>query len=224
MESIYKNSVVYIIESPSPIDFLDSRSEGESLSSALRLGEIENRVFKALDSETFEACFERIAEHFLVTLDRSSNERVIPFLYLHFSCHGNEGGIALTNKQFYSWKALSEIILKFAASVDLIDPRYGVAYLTVCFSSCNGANSSRLLDGGPPYPCYVTVGPTGDVTWPDALTGFVTFYHLALLKGIKGYEAVKQMNYSAGLNDAFCATSIPDELKDKLKKQIQITK
>jgi hypothetical protein len=54
-----------------------------------------------------------------------------------------------------------------------------------------------------PRPVYVLIGSEYEVSWSEALTGWITYYHLSLAKEVRAEEAVQTMNLAAGENDLF---------------------
>ena len=205
---------VFVIESLSPDDIGDGRSEGEALSAALRLAEISSEYHRVQDINTFGECFASIVKTTKSREQRGDRE-VVAIPHLHFSAHGNENGLRLTNGEFVPWDGLKIMLLGLGKATGYIGPSGYCLFLTT-FSTCNGAFarrmflgeppqefSNKMFGGPPPKPCIGIVGPTAKVSWSDSLTGFVTFYHLNLTKHVPAQQAVKVMNDAAGLRDIF---------------------
>lgn len=85
----------------------------------------------------------------------------------------------LTNGETVGWDGLRAILVRFAERAGRLNDR-GLALVTVCMSTCEGAHAAQMFDRGAPYPCFGIVGPKEKVSWPDALMGFLVFYHLSV--------------------------------------------
>jgi hypothetical protein len=178
---------IYIIESPSAIDFLRDRQEGQALLSALQLAQINASRHVVVDRDTLRTCFGEIfAQH---RLDGGPTF-VIPVI--HLSSHGNATGIALTSEKTpISWKELGELFKNSNKSVD--------GFLWLSMSTCEGFNASQMAFDLQSRPFYALVGPTTKVTWTDSLTAYVTFYHHLNNKKSTIANAIIAMNHAAGL-------------------------
>ncbi len=205
---------VFVIESPSLDDIRDGRSEGEALCTALRLAEITSDYYRVKDVKTLGECFASICKT-TKSRQQRGDRKVLAIPHLHFSAHGNENGLALTNDEFVPWDGLRIMLLALGKATGYVGPSGYCLFLTT-FSTCDGAFASRMFfgdpprefstkmfAGGPPKPCIGIVGPAEKVSWSDSLTAFVTFYHLNLTKHIPAQQAVKIMNEAAGLTDVF---------------------
>ena len=205
---------VFIIESPSAADVLDGRAEGHALFSALRLARITCHYFNVANKDAFEECFRRIAlktRPMTRIVAGSPPERTVTVPYIHLSAHGNQDGIALTGGEFVAWSVLRELLIEYASSMKLIG-RDDACLLTLCMSSCKGAYARSMMEVHPPFACTALVGTDRDVDWADALTAFLTFYHLMIYKDRPATEAVRQMNHSSGLDNPFAAITYKDIL------------
>lgn len=199
---------VFIIESPSARDILDERSEGEALCAGLRLAGIHALRYRVYDRDALDEAFRRLAletrtrTHF-VPGQQVRTTLVVPSF--HFSAHGNAEGIALTSGEFLTWEELRSTLLQFARASGTLSDRDDVPFaaIEVVFSACEGLSARKMFGFGKPFPCVVVVGPTVPVTWPEALTAFLTFYHLTIAKRMKPDDAVFVMNASAGLENVF---------------------
>lgn len=205
---------VYIIESTSLEDIQDGRSEGEALSAALRLGGISSEFYKIEDQEGLNDCFKNIGVE-TNKRKKQKKEDIISIPHIHFSAHGNQDGLALTNNFFIPWAGLKILLLGLGKATGYIGPS-GYCLFLVTFSTCNGAYAKKMFkikspedwvkkmfNGKEPRPCIGVVGPNETVEWSDSLTAFITFYHLNLIKSIPAQDAVKIMNKAAGLNGVF---------------------
>jgi len=205
---------VFVIESPSPEDIRDGRSEGEALSAALRLAQITSHYYRVQDVKGLGECFADIARA-TISEKRGGHRKTVTIPHLHFSSHGNEKGLELTSGEFVPWDGLRIMLLGLGKATGYVGPS-GFCLFLATFSTCEGAFASRMFVGEPPRefatklfpaevpkPCIGIVGPAAKVSWSDSLTAFVTFYHLNLTKQVPAQEAVKVMNLAAGLTDAF---------------------
>ena len=191
---------VYIIESPGPKDIIVDRREGYALGETLRLGRIKNKYFEAVNLQMLELALGIISKDIKNEGHRYSG--------IHFSMHGNESGIQLTDGKMLDWRDLF-VVLK----VNLIDvigykTNNAVPPLTICpiflmFSTCKGfaAKAMKTFDTVPPY--MTLVGPTEEVDWADSLLAYSTYYHNLIYKNSSTLDAVARMNQSAGLTDIF---------------------
>lgn len=197
--------VVIVIESPSPIDILDGRFEGEALSAAIKLANISSLYFRVENHDMLHECFSRLL---MYTRPKSQSIDGVPTLktlyapFFHLSAHGNENGLQLTSGEFISWEMLRRHFVEYAYSSGYIDEN-GVCAFPLTLSTCYGAQAKQMFAFGNPKPCFVIVGPDATVSWPDALTAFVVFYHLHISKDVLGVEAVTMMNKAAGLDGVF---------------------
>lgn len=176
------NAFVYIIESPSDMDLLDSRTEGRTLCGALDLAGIKHSYSLVTSKNAF---IKAISEK-LVEFIQCHNSLPI----LHFSMHGNDNGISLTDGEFISWEDL-RFMLK-----ELMDFMQGG--LLICMSSCQGSSAMMMAmneDSG--HPFGVLIGNKTTANWTDAAVAFVTFYH-HLFKGTLLDECIKNMCIASG--------------------------
>jgi hypothetical protein len=185
---------VYIIESPDPNDLLDGRMEGKAMASALGLANVAHQYFLAVNAETVTECFERIEED-IKGASIDSEFTVIPTI--HLSAHGSPEGVELTNGEQLDWETLRQELLDLAQECGLTSST-GLTYVSLSMSSCHGAEASRMFDLGAPYPCTGIVAPSETISWSEALTGFVAFYHLCHEKELQVPDAVKGMNAASG--------------------------
>jgi hypothetical protein len=165
-----------------------------------------------INLEMLKECFSRaqvaIRKQTMV-LPGQPPEETLFIPYFHFSAHGNESGLGLTNGEFVSWADLRELLVNFAEATGYMSEK-GVALFTVTLSACKGANARKMLSMPAPQPCFAVVGPTHDVSWTDSLTAFITFFHQMIDKDKNAHEAVLAMNQAAGLTDAFQCTRFLD--------------
>ncbi|MFC1675091.1 hypothetical protein ACFL1K_04330 [Candidatus Omnitrophota bacterium] len=175
---------VYIIESPSPNDLLNDRSEGKLLTKALELALINSKYNLVVNENTFSEALQ------IRLYQAMSNTEGTPIL--HFSSHGNKDGIGLTNGGFISWEKLKELLIPVNKALR--------GALVICMSSCEGFRGCRMaMTEGGDFPFFGLIGPKGTPVWSDTAVAFVTFYHL-FFKGKSVVEAVKAMRIASGEN------------------------
>lgn len=175
------NGFVHIIESPSNLDLLDGRTEGRALSEALSLAEIPHRYNLVTNGQTLgQALGPRLVQAW-----KTFGGRPI----LHFSVHGNQDGISLTDRSFLSWHHLRQGLLPLNRAMQ--------GGLLICMSSCFGSSGCRMAmysDDEPPF--WALVGNTGDAAWSDAAVAYITFYHL-FFKGLPVETCVQSMKVAS---------------------------
>jgi len=177
---------VYIIESPNANDLLNGRCEGRVLKDALNLSKIISSYNLTVDKSSFsEALGLRI---YKAMLEKAG----VPIL--HFSSHGNEEGIKLTNNAFLKWNELRELLIPINEVLN--------GGLIICISSCFGFKGCRMaMSSDTGLPFYGLIGPNSDATWSETAVAFVTFYHHLFSKGSTVPQAVKAMCTASGKND-----------------------
>lgn len=190
--------VVSIIESPSATDILDNRREGYALTSALSLSGIPTQYFAVSSRATLQQAFEIIASNPAST-KRIRDQRLVqnnlyvPFI--HISVHGDEDGIYLTDETFIAWDELRDLLMSLKHIT--IDPNINRKCLILCLSACRGIHAKKMIRDEEPWPFYVLVGSDVDVSWSDALTAWITFYHLSVTKFADPSVALERMNLVA---------------------------
>ncbi len=197
---------VFVIESPAPIDVLDGRTEGETLSAALRLAKITSCYYRVQNVEMLRECFSRILKEIrsqIRFLPGQPPRKTFFFPHFHISAHGNEDGLVLTSGEFLSWDALRNLLIEFARHACLVKKDKGFCMFPLALSTCKGAHARKMFTGEPPQPCLAVVGPLETVLWTDSLTAYVVFYHLHITKEMHVELAVAAMNQAAGLQDVF---------------------
>ncbi|WP_193200611.1 hypothetical protein [Nostoc sp. MG11] len=178
---------VHIIESPSDEDILYERTEGSSLASALNLAEIPHCYNLVTTENSLQiALYDRLF---------CEIEKTGRFPILHFSMHGNTGGIGLTNNRVIAWDELCRLIMPIQqllqeSSLDLL----------ICMSSCHGSFGSRMAQIKQGYiPFQFLIGNIDSVPWSDAAVAYITFYHL-LFKNIALESCYENMKLASGNN------------------------
>ena len=161
--------LVYIVESPSPVDLYHKRYEGELLMKALELAGIPSEHKLAVNSEAFNASF-------TVGLQESLSQPNASPPLLHISAHGSKEGIQLTSGQLINWDKLRDIIMPINKALD--------GNLVLCMSSCQGFSACRMAMREGELPFSAVIGHSGDPSWSDTAVAYVTFYHLL----VKGYN------------------------------------
>jgi hypothetical protein len=193
---------IYIIESPSNEDISENRKEGQALSEALKLASIKNKYFVVGTINEFSHCFDSILETEL----KNKNKGKVSYVTLHFSMHGNNKGIALTNNEVIIWKDLyNSYLKKLITTLGYQKSKNGsiVAPIHLHFSTCNGiyAKVITTMDENSPY--ISLVGPNTTVNWSDSLVAFIILYHNTIHKENGPQKSVQLMNAGAGVNNVF---------------------
>jgi hypothetical protein len=165
---------VFIFESLKPTE----PHEGETLSHVLNLAEIPNRYFSPCDEGELLECLnevvnDRVEELVAYRKEFHSGGNPVAFArYLHFSCHGNEAGLALRRGDLDWLKFKGHLIAMAEKAALMVDNQ---ACIGLMLSTCLGANSKEVLFGAAPFPCVGSVAPTREVFWVDAVVAFSVF-------------------------------------------------
>jgi hypothetical protein len=192
-------NTIYIVESPSPEDINDDRIEGKALSAALDLAQINNKYYKIEKPADLVVCFDLIANHIIET-----RKEKIPMPILHFSMHGNEHGISLTDQSFIEWSELRKGLMILNQKVEFVNSFGQVgSRFSLSMSVCEGIFAYKIYQKGVINPFWSLVGPTKVVNWSDSLVAFIVFYHNLIFKRSMLIDAVEKMNNAAGLNEIF---------------------
>jgi hypothetical protein len=154
---------VHIIESPKPEDLLRGTTEGRALCEAMHLADIPRWYSLVTNKATF---LDALSTRLLEAWKHHDSPPI-----LHFSTHGNESEIALTDNTFIDWHELRSILRPITAQMQ--------GGLLICMSSCSGASAARMAmyeDNGPTF--WAVVGHPGKTVWSDAAVAYISFYHL----------------------------------------------
>jgi hypothetical protein len=199
MNELIKMTKVFIIESPAFIDILDNRNEGDALCKTLDLAKIENEMFHVSDMETLQLAFVRIAQSV------SKIKEVLGGIYIHFSMHGSNEGLQLSDKSFLPWRDFYELIKDFNDNLGYIENpnRIKIAPIFLVFSVCDGFNAKAVKNFGDESPFTALIGPTRPIEWADSLIAFSIFYHNIVLKKLGIKVALKNMNEFIGDETVF---------------------
>ena len=173
---------VHVIESPSPQDLLDGRTEGRALGEALKLAEIPQCYSLATDARTLTTA---LGERLQAAVRHYKSTPI-----LHFSAHGNSNGIGLTGGQFICWSDLEEMLRPIHRFFD--------NGLLVCMSSCESSSAMQMaMVDEPDHAFWALVSHMGRPSWSDAAVGFIAFYH-RFFKGHGIEAAVQAMQDATG--------------------------
>ncbi len=203
--------VLYIIESPNPVDILDGRKEGEALMMSLRLAEIKSIYFQIANQQMLEKVMRRISDD----LQQRGDTVFIPVI--HISAHGNERGIALTSEEVISWETLGNLLYDLKGRMGLSTVEPGTAVLAM--STCQGLHGYQVSRSNSRAPFSLMFGPTKNVEWADSLTAWITLYHLFLKKNFQLEKAIAAMNIAAGLEPRTFAVISGKSIEDQLRTQ-----
>jgi hypothetical protein len=179
---------VHIIESPSPKDLLEERTEGRALSKMLKAAAIPHEHSLTIDRATFE---EALSDRLMEAWKRHG---CIPIL--HLSMHGNADGVQLGTGEFVTWHDLRQLLLPLVRQMQ--------GSLLLCLSSCYGVSACRMAmytDAEPHF--WALVSHCGAVSWRDATFAFSSFYHL-FFKGFDLNTCVDSMKVASGNHEFQC--------------------
>jgi len=188
---------IYILESPSESEIKNNINEGDALSAALNLCGLDNSYFAFNTKKSLTEAISRVSDDI--------NKRYfnkIPVPYLHFSIHGCENGIGLSNREIIDWLELRRILLglnhtvKPSKSGNKIISRFSLS-----MSACKGIFAYKMFNPIEVInPFWSLVGPTIDIEWADSLVAFIVFYHSLIYKRGTILEAVERMNKACGID------------------------
>jgi hypothetical protein len=183
---------VHIIESPSPNDLLNERSEGRALNESLKLGSIPLCYNLVTTIETFNTALVRRLN------EASMNFQKHPIL--HLSMHGNQDGIILTDNTFLEWADLEAMLRPLNNHLK--------GELLICMSSCSGSYGRVMaIDKDKNETFWALIGNNSSISWKDAAVAYITFYHLVFKDNILvGKSQIKEyVDYMklASRNDNF---------------------
>lgn len=174
---------MHIVESPSSWDLLDGRTEGRALSESLQLAGIRHRYSHVTNHETLAAA---LGERLAAAVSDFQGARPV----VHFSAHGCDDGIQLTNGVIVSWAELGHLLRPVHSHFE-----HGTL---VCLSSCKGYSGIRMaMTTEPANTFWALVAHMGQPTWSDACVGFIAFYN-RFFKGHDPLECVKAMRAATG--------------------------
>jgi len=177
---------VHIIESPSSQDLLDDRREGEVLTKALKLAQIESTYNLVADYETLQ---EALGKKLYSEMIKGAQLRT-PII--HISAHGNENGIVLTDHTLINWDRLKALLTPINKVLD--------GMLLISLSSCKSFSACTMsFTENKDLPFFGLVSHIGTPNWADAAVAFVTFYH-RFFKNSLVPDAVEAMKVASGDN------------------------
>lgn len=160
-------TAVHIIESPSPRDISDGKTEGRALCEYFRLSNTPHSYSMTVNVEQFLRSIDLSDEN--NEIRKNIVQRHPPII--HLSIHGDGNGIQLTDGTVLSW---DDLRILFTTMNEILPDG-----LMLAFSTCGGASSIRMsmLEDEKSKPFYATVGSFEAISWNDALVAFTVFYH-----------------------------------------------
>ena len=168
-----KSLKIFLIESPSPLDFLEDTTEVRALEEICKILEYKAKRIFVNSKLSFIENLKYISSIFEF-IDKKDIEPIC----IHISTHGNNDGIGLGN-DFANWEELFHVIQpifkkasQYSKDVILIISacRAGKQKMTNEFKKL----SNLLDDIAPPKYVFVT---DEDVSWEDALIAWSNFYY-----------------------------------------------
>lgn len=198
---------VYIIESPNNDNFFDKVFEGESLSSSLKLMDIESIHRFIISRENLEYALKE------EVINLAIDKKLRPII--HISAHGDHEGIQLTDNDEVYWNDLADLLKPLSS---LLEGKF-----ILCMSSCKGFSAFEMaLTLDKQLPFFNIVGNTQDVNWDDALVGFTSFYHILkkTMDFSKGIEALKVSSGNKNF-DAVSANIVKELYENSTKEHLR---
>jgi len=154
---------VYIIESPSPKDFLNGKTEGQALTQMLDIAGIPQTYRVATNLAMFrEAMDVKLGEAL-------KHHHKYPIL--HLSMHGNQTGVGFTSGELLTWHQLQENLQPLISAM--------TGSLIICMSSCFGSFGNQMAmydDDAPTF--YALIGNENTIPVFDAALSYSSFYRL----------------------------------------------
>ena len=184
------NAFVHIIESPNDIDILEGTRQGLALGESLGLAKIPYCYNLVTTKQSFKiALYQRLSQ--------AMNDYPAHFPILHFTMHGNQKGIQLTNETFITWLELYNYLMPIKQQ---IKQQYD-ASLLICMSSCYGSFASSMAQNQYYSSFNFLVGNKNEVFWNDATVAYITFYHFLFKNNRSIYDCVERMKLASDNND-----------------------
>ena len=165
---------IFLLESPSPLDLLQNRTEVRALEEICLILGFEVKRFFMISKQELINHIKYISSIFEF-LDEDDDTP----LCIHVSTHGNKNGMAF-GSDFIEW----DIFLETIGPILKESYKYSKDIIFV-FSACGAGNQkitsefkklSNLLDDITP-PRYLFVTAEDEVAWDDALIAWSNFYH-----------------------------------------------
>lgn len=166
---------IIVIESPDPMDLLQGRSEAQTLTTACRIVGYETAAFTIRSSREFaETC------QYIATITKDHDDAGVNQLpiFVHISCHGNDGGLAF-GADFLTWDEIVVAIRSLCAMTDY--PAGCVLSVSACGAGqqkiSTGLSAAFKKDRAIKPPHYLFVTDSDGVGWDDATVGWLALYH-----------------------------------------------
>ncbi|MBW7933225.1 MAG: hypothetical protein H3C62_06330 [Gemmatimonadaceae bacterium] len=193
---------VFIVESPSDLDFYHDRAEGRLLAEVIRHTGVPTVLRVAITRQALVA-----ALHYGLVDEMKANPERLPIL--HISAHGSAEGIQLASGEALSWQDLRDILKPVNAALK--------GSLFICLSTCQGYSGTQMAmyPDDEDFPYFALIGCAASPTWAETSVGFATLYH-QVARGEYVEDAVEIMRRASG-NDAFYLRTAEDTKKDYIE-------
>jgi hypothetical protein len=166
---------VFVIESPSASDHFAGTLEGRGLCELFRLSRVPYAYRSVVDQSHLE---------WALRIVMSGSAR-----YVHFSCHGDEKGIFLTDGTHLSWREFHDLVWNECDKA--------LKGKVVTFSACLvGCGVEQLLEWHSTF-CSNIIAPSRKIEWAEGLAAFSGFY-LRARRGTSLGDDVAVMNEIVG--------------------------
>lgn len=169
---------VFLLESPNALDLLEGTGETSSLSKVCRLFGHDISSFLIRDKSEL-----RKTLLYISSVGWSNKNSEVP-IFIHFSSHGNDDGLAI-GAEDVRWKKLAKEIIRAFKKIYKQGSYNGPIVLII--SSC-GSNKQKLTDqfikenkndNSFIPPKYIFVFDDTEVGWHDAVVAWTIFYREA---------------------------------------------
>ena len=126
---------------------------------------------------------------------RAIKERGFPEIILHFSCHGSENDLLLTDGSIVPWDDLRSLLFIVDEALDEGYGENSFSTLVVVMSACYGIYASRIdSDERLKSLIAIILGPEYEISITAAMASYLLFYDQYLRMDLNGIKSVALMN------------------------------